>query len=117
MAAIAKKRDVEHRRRNHWLRMIEDYIKQNAKPNIIKSAFENEGMRNPIGFNFRTKKLGCQVATKQKSRCPIWEDLHRIERCVKYDAMCNLRSMQECETTQSAFQILMQNHKGDDSYK
>ncbi|KRY03313.1 hypothetical protein T03_4949 [Trichinella britovi] len=31
--------------------------------------------------------------------------------------MCNLRSMQECETTQSAFQILMQNHKGDDSHK
>ncbi|KRX16207.1 hypothetical protein T07_12362 [Trichinella nelsoni] len=57
-AAIAKKRDVEHSRRNHWLRMIEDYIKQKAKPNIIKSAFENEGMRNPIGFSFRTKKLG-----------------------------------------------------------
>ncbi|KRY17041.1 hypothetical protein T12_175 [Trichinella patagoniensis] len=58
MAAIAKKRDVEHRRRNHWLRMIEDYIKQNAKPNIIKSAFENEvyikemPLHTLIGYQF-----------------------------------------------------------------
>ncbi|KRX22952.1 hypothetical protein T07_10602 [Trichinella nelsoni] len=40
MIAITKKRDVEHRRLNHWLRMIEDYIKQDTKPNVIESTLE-----------------------------------------------------------------------------
>ncbi|KAL1235260.1 LRR and PYD domains-containing protein,NACHT [Trichinella spiralis] len=40
MIAITKKRDVGHRRLNHWLRMIEDYIKQDTKPNVIESTLE-----------------------------------------------------------------------------
>ncbi|KRY51402.1 hypothetical protein T03_8992 [Trichinella britovi] len=84
MAAIAKKRDVEHRRRNHWLRMIEDYTKQKAKPNIIKSAFENEGMRNPSGFNFRTKKLGqAEVPVSYMGRFAPHREMCKIRRNVQ----------------------------------
>ncbi|KRX51757.1 hypothetical protein T09_7040 [Trichinella sp. T9] len=40
MIAITKKRDVEHRRLNHWLRMIDNYVKQDTKPNVIESTLE-----------------------------------------------------------------------------
>ncbi|KRZ48097.1 hypothetical protein T02_13644 [Trichinella nativa] len=40
MIAITKKRDVEHRRLNHWLRMIDDYVKQDTKPNVIESTLD-----------------------------------------------------------------------------
>ncbi|KAL1246184.1 Monodictyphenone cluster transcription factor [Trichinella spiralis] len=53
------------------------------------------------------------VTTKQTFLCPICEDSHRIERCVKYVAVWNVRGVDCHKSDQSRYHPLLKDGHRD----